>query len=271
MYEICRAFEGIARNAIEKAEREMNTRQKRKHERDQRKFGSVDLSAKSSGTTSTPTMQSKPTSRSSQTQSTTSQTASPITKETFDHPPGNAYTGPIPSQVFQQPNPFLPPQQYQAQQAARQQQQQQVQLQQILQQQQQQQPLFPPSLGVNNPAFPGPMHPHTLLPHGGNNFAGLQNAWPSSNYDFLSGLDHMGGGGDGMGATNDLLGGQFGFTGTTGGSGGGDGSGITGTVGSSGAGGDARFDDANSFVPQDLWSMPMTFEWDWGDVNVGGM
>jgi hypothetical protein len=43
MYDICRAFEGIARNAIEKAERDMNTRQKRKHEKDQKKYGSVDL------------------------------------------------------------------------------------------------------------------------------------------------------------------------------------------------------------------------------------
>ena len=23
------------------------------------------------------------------------------------------------------------------------------------------------------------------------------------------------------------------------------------------------------FVPQDLWQMPMTFEWDWGDMGVG--
>jgi len=43
MYEVCRAFEGLARNAIEKAEKEMPTRLKRKHERDQKKFKSVDL------------------------------------------------------------------------------------------------------------------------------------------------------------------------------------------------------------------------------------
>jgi len=43
MYEVCRAFEGLARNAVEKAEKEMPTRLKRKHERDQKKYQSVDL------------------------------------------------------------------------------------------------------------------------------------------------------------------------------------------------------------------------------------
>lgn len=29
--------------------------------------------------------------------------------------------------------------------------------------------------------------------------------------------------------------------------------------------------DSNAFVPQDLWSMPMTFEWDWNGVGDIGL
>lgn len=40
-------------------------------------------------------------------------------------------------------------------------------------------------------------------------------------------------------------------------------------------GGSAGFDIGNTFqhpfVPQDLWQMPMTLEWDWADMTAGAL
>jgi hypothetical protein len=129
----------------------------------------------------------------------------------------------------------------------------------------------------------------SLLNNGGNTFAGLQHAY-SQDFDPLPGLSFMAGAGSAGNEnvipqthSNMNLGGYSGYDDSHRHSDPGlvDGGRMSSggpTVINEGAGpmlgGASGMDmnwDSNAFVPQDLWSMPMTFEWDWNGVGDFGV
>lgn len=126
----------------------------------------------------------------------------------------------------------------------------------------------------------------SLLTNGGNGFAGLQmfDDFGIGDPGGLGMAPSFGGDGHNRGNGSSNFGAPRDFGGATAGGGGGSGGGAmaNGAMGSGGMGmpdfGDAA-GMANmgmgsmgmGMIPPDLFSMPMTFEWDWGDVNLGNL
>jgi len=101
----------------------------------------------------------------------------------------------------------------------------------------------------------------SLLTNGGNGFAGLQmfndfNDPNSMGMDAASFMDNNADAAAGLQPNMSMNSGMPG-------------------LGMAGMGfGDGSMDSMNmgmGMIPPDLFSMPMTFEWDWGDANLGNM